>query len=169
MARDVLSIPSTSFKYRWQFYSSRDTPVTSVDTERAFKAGKNTISDNRHSLADKTIRASILFGDWSKQEGLLSEDILLRYTKDKVLRNSDRLTKPIVIDAIKGGYLDTLLNPLLDIEETEEQPSSGDEAGPATVDDADDDGPAGAEEDGDASGRGSEGDGDDDDGDDGDD
>ena len=80
MARDVLSIPSTSFKYRWQFYSSRDTPVTSVDTERAFKAGKNTISDNRHSLADKTIRASILFGDWSKQEGLLSEDILLRYT-----------------------------------------------------------------------------------------
>ncbi|KDQ06020.1 hypothetical protein BOTBODRAFT_74748, partial [Botryobasidium botryosum FD-172 SS1] len=42
-------------------------PATSVDVERAFSYGQQTVSLYRHSLSSETIRASIVFGNRCKE------------------------------------------------------------------------------------------------------
>ncbi|KDQ05669.1 hypothetical protein BOTBODRAFT_90708, partial [Botryobasidium botryosum FD-172 SS1] len=42
-------------------------PATSVDVERAFSVGRQTVSLYRHSLSSDTIRASIVFGNRCKE------------------------------------------------------------------------------------------------------
>ncbi|KDQ05715.1 hypothetical protein BOTBODRAFT_72796, partial [Botryobasidium botryosum FD-172 SS1] len=60
-------------------------PATSVDVERAFSFGRQTISLYRHSLRSETIRASIVFGDRCKQ-GLVNDDELVEWLREKASR-----------------------------------------------------------------------------------
>lgn len=119
--------------------------VSSVDVERVFKRGRDTISYKRHSLADKTVRASLAFGDWVKYPGLVPSELLTLLTDENKRRVEDRLTPERAIAAINDDSLDDLLQtfattstPALSVigEEFEEE-SSGEE-GEEEEDDGDD-------------------------------
>ena len=74
MALDYLSAPGEYISlYHNRIRTDYSTPLaTSVDVERAFSAGRRTVSLYRHSLSCKTIQASILFGNRCK-EGLVND------------------------------------------------------------------------------------------------
>ncbi|KDQ19359.1 hypothetical protein BOTBODRAFT_93384, partial [Botryobasidium botryosum FD-172 SS1] len=57
-------------------------PATSVDVERAFSYGWQTVSLYRHSLSSQSIQASIVFGNRCK-EGLVNDDELVTLLRDK--------------------------------------------------------------------------------------
>ncbi|KDQ05849.1 hypothetical protein BOTBODRAFT_90081, partial [Botryobasidium botryosum FD-172 SS1] len=60
-------------------------PATSVDVERAFSYGRQTVSLYRHSLSSETIRATIVFGDRCKA-GLVDDQALVQMLRDKASR-----------------------------------------------------------------------------------
>lgn len=108
--------------------------MTSVDVERVFKRGRDTISYKRHSLADKTVRASLAFGDWVKYPGLVPSELLSLLTEENKRRVQDRLTPEKAIAAINDNSLDDLLQsykttptPALSVigEESEEESLEG--------------------------------------------
>ncbi|KDQ08368.1 hypothetical protein BOTBODRAFT_93181, partial [Botryobasidium botryosum FD-172 SS1] len=57
-------------------------PATSVDVERTFSYGRQTVSLYRHSLSSQSIRASIVFGNRCK-EGLVNDDELVALLREK--------------------------------------------------------------------------------------
>ncbi|KDQ09688.1 hypothetical protein BOTBODRAFT_190901 [Botryobasidium botryosum FD-172 SS1] len=60
-------------------------PTTSVDVERAFSYGRQTVLVYRHSLSSESVRASIVFGDHCK-EGLVNDDELIALLSEKAMR-----------------------------------------------------------------------------------
>lgn len=94
--------------YTHLLYSPLST-VSSVNVKHVFKRGRDTISYKRHSLSDKTVRASLAFGDWVKYPGLVPSDLLSLLTEENKRRVEARLTPEKAIAAIDGDSLDDLL------------------------------------------------------------
>ena len=82
--------------------------AASVDVERAFSAGGIFVSDRRHRLADKSIRAGLLVGSWTLVPGLVSQTEMMLFFKTKVSgskrsrkgkgKGKERATSPEVIE-----------------------------------------------------------------------
>lgn len=93
--------------------------ASTVDTERLFKKGRQTITYSRHKLADPTIRASICFGQWSAVPGLVPPAPLMRIIEERLSRRADRWTPENMIHAIRTGRIEQFL----------EETDAGDEGG----------------------------------------
>ncbi|KAF5318888.1 hypothetical protein D9611_014723 [Ephemerocybe angulata] len=65
-------------------------PATSTDVERAFSRGGLTVSKLRHSLADKTTKASTVLGSWHEHGGLIPFDDLVAKFKQKRKRGKKK-------------------------------------------------------------------------------
>lgn len=84
-------------------------PASTVDTERLFKKGRQTITYSHHKLSDPVIRASICFGQWSTIKGLVPQQPLLRIIEERLSRRSDRWTPDRLIEAIRAGRMQQFL------------------------------------------------------------
>ena len=60
--------------------------ATSTDVERAFWKGGLTVSRFRHSLSDKSTRASTLVGSWVDIKGIIPREHIVEVFKDKKRR-----------------------------------------------------------------------------------
>jgi hypothetical protein len=58
--------------------------ATSCDPERAFSHGALTVTHLRHSLSDKSTRASIVAGAWVSEKGLIPEEDLVGLYRNKL-------------------------------------------------------------------------------------
>lgn len=73
--------------------------ATSTDVERAFSRGGLTISKLRHSLTDKSARASTIVGMWSNRDGLVPVSSIVSLFKEKKSRPKKRVKMTAAVES----------------------------------------------------------------------
>ena len=85
MALDYLSIPGTySPIQRLCALLTHSSPASSVDVERAFSKGGIFVSNRRHSLSERSIRAGLLVASWTSVPKLIDDSEMVAFFKKKM-------------------------------------------------------------------------------------
>lgn len=79
MAVDYLSAPGTSLRNIFFCFTDLNSTATSTHTERSFSSGSATISRFRHSLSDKSVRASTVLGSHASQGFVPVDEVIAMF------------------------------------------------------------------------------------------